>query len=127
MKLSTSFIYASSEYTTYDKFVPSPYFRKNIVLDAVPEKCEITISALGFYRLWINGTEITKGLLAPYISNTDHIVYYDHYSIAEYLQQGNNCIGVQLGNGMQNCPGGFIWDFELARFRSAPKLSFCVE
>lgn len=127
MKLSTSFIYASPEYTTFEKFVPSPYFRKSIVLDSVPEKCDITISALGFYRLWINGTEITKGLLAPYISNTDHIVYYDHYSIEKYLQQGNNCIGVQLGNGMQNCPGGFIWDFELARFRSAPKLSFCVE
>ncbi len=127
MKLSSSFIYASPEYTTFEKFVPSPYFRKNIVLDSVPEKCDITISALGFYRLWINGTEITKGLLAPYISNTDQIVYFDNYSIEQYLKTGNNCIGVQLGNGMQNCPGGFVWNFELAAFRSAPKLSFCIE
>ena len=31
-----------------------------------------------------------------------------------------------LGNGMQNAPGGQIWDFDIAAFRGAPRTAFCV-
>lgn len=127
MKFSSAFIYASAEYTSYEKFVAAPYFRKNITFENVPEKCEITVSGLGFYRIWINGTEITKGLIAPYISNPDHIIYFDNYDIAELLTAGKNTVAFQLGNGMQNAPGGAVWDFEKARFRGAPRLAFCIE
>ena len=41
---------------------------------------------MGFYDLFVNGRKITKGFLAPYISNTDHIAYYDRYDIAPYLR-----------------------------------------
>ena len=30
-----------------------------------------------------------------------------------------------LGNGMQNCFGGYVWDFEKALWRSAPKMALC--
>lgn len=53
----------------------------------------------GFYELYINGIGITKGALAPYISNPDHYCYFDRYDIAEYLSVGENVIGVILGNG----------------------------
>ena len=82
---------------------------------------------MGFYRLWVNGADITKGLLAPYISNSDHIVYYDNYDVADYLREGENVIGVMLGNGMQDCAGGEIWDFDKADFRSSAKFALCFE
>ena len=69
----------------------------------------------------------TKGILAPYISNPDHFVYFDRYELAPYLTAGENVLGFQLGNGMQNCPGGAVWQFEKAPWRSAPKLSFAVD
>lgn len=126
MEFSSSFIYASPEYTTFEKFVPAPYFRKELSFSALPKSCELNVSGLGFYRLWVNGKEITKGLLAPYISNPDDIVYFDNYDIMPYITEGENVLGFQLGNGMQNSPGGQVWDFEKARFRGAPRLAFAV-
>lgn len=112
MHFSNKFIRANGEVCDFNNHVPSPYFRKEFELDFAAENAEILICGLGFYRLWINGSEITKGALAPYISNTGDICYYDLYSVAALLKKGKNVIGVQLGNGFRNPFGGFIWEFE---------------
>lgn len=127
MLFSSSFIYAGAERCTYESFVASPYFRKSFELELLPDSCTITITGLGFYRLWINGKEITKGYLAPYISNPDDIVYYDCYDLLPYIARGENVIGIQLGNGMQNCPGGVIWDLDSARFTASVRTAFAIE
>lgn len=95
--------------------VPAPSF----ALAQLPKKAELTICGLGFYELYINGEQVTKGLLSPYISNPDDLLYYDSYDLAPYLQVGENVIGLQLGNGMQNAFGGYVWDFEKGGWRSA--------
>lgn len=78
--------------------------------------------------MWINGREITKGLLAPYISNPDDLVYFDDYDLSPYLiPDAENVLGFQLGNGMLNAAGGATWDFDKAAFRGAPKLAFLLE
>lgn len=127
--LSIKFISAGKEYSTYENHVPAPYFRKNIEINSEILKANITICGLGFYEIYINGKNITKGPIAPYISNPDDILYYDSYNIKEFLHVGKNTIGILLGNGFLNNIGGKIWDFDLARFRSAPKfaLSFKAE
>ena len=125
--LSNKFICATYDYSTFTSFVPSPLFRKSFVVYSKPEKCTVTIGTPGFYELYINGNKITKGILAPYISNPDHIVYYDEYDITDYLADGRNVLGIQLGNGMQNAPGGEIWDFEKAEFRGSPRVAFAIE
>ncbi len=66
---------------------------------------------------------ITKGRLTPYITNPDQALYYDDYNVTEMLVDGENVIGVWLGNGMQNNPYGDVWDFDKAAFRSAPKFA----
>lgn len=127
MKFSKHFIAAGEAMCDLHNYVPSPYLRKSFVLKAQPERAEITVSALGFYELWINGNRITKGLLSPYISNSDDKVYYDYYDLTPFLTAGENVIGLQLGNGMQNCFGGYVWDFHTAPFRSAPKTALYFE
>lgn len=112
------FIAATKEYNTFENAVAAPYIRKSFTSDTNTEG-EIIIASCGFYRLFVNGEEITKGFLAPYISNPDDYVYYDKYRVS--LCAGENVIGVILGNGFQNNPGGYIWDFDKAPFRSAPK------
>ncbi len=126
MSFPKYFYKATDEFCTFEKHVNAPYIRKSFVLDAFTS-ASVTVSGLGFYDLFINGKKITKGLLAPYISNPDDIVYFDSYEISEYLVRGENVIGLILGNGMQNCPGGYIWDFETAVFRGAPKFSLRFE
>ncbi len=117
------FIAAGRDFNTYEKHIPAPLMRKSFFLNKKPEAADILVSGLGFYRLFVNGKEITKGYLAPYISNSDDLVYFDKYEIADLLGEGENVIAAILGNGMQNCPGGAVWDFQLAKFRSAPKLA----
>lgn len=127
MKLSKKFIRANGEMCDFQRHIPAPYFRKEFELDFEARSAEVTICGLGFYRIWINGTEITKGPLAPYISNVDDICYYDAYKLDGLLRKGKNVIGVQLGNGFRNPFGGFIWDFEKAESRGPVCLALFFE
>lgn len=121
--LADNFIKATNEYCTLDSWVPAPYMRKTFKVKSGGGTAEVKISALGFYRVWINGKEFTKGLLAPYISNTNQIVYYDTYDITKHIKKGKNVIAFMLGNGMQNPLGGPIWKEDKRAARSAPALS----
>ena len=117
-----SFIAAGYEYADIDRFVSAPLFRKKFTA-AKTVKAEILIGAAGFYKLFVNGKDITKGELAPYISNSDDIVYYDIYDVSDYISEGENVLAVLLGNGLQNNPGGATWDFQKAPWRGAPKFA----
>lgn len=119
------FISASDEYADIDHFVPAPFFRKKFTAKNTV-KAEIIIGAAGFYKLYINGNNITKGELAPYISNPEDIVYYDRYDVSDYINEGNNIVTILLGNGLQNNPGGAIWDFDKAPWRGAPKFAMRI-
>ena len=127
MLLSKNFVSATLEKSTVKKNIPAPYMRRDFVLDTLPESAEITVTGLGFYELFVNGKRLTRGLLSPYISNPDQLIAYDSYDITEHLVYGENTVAFILGNGMQNCFGGFVWDFQKARFNSAPKLAFALE
>ena len=119
MKLSRRFISATRKMSTLETRVPAPYLRKTVNIGKDIVKAELSVCGLGFYRFWLNGKELTRGLLSPYISNPDHILDYDVYDLTDSIQADENVLGFQLGNGMQNSFGGYVWDFEKAPWRSA--------
>ena len=123
MYFPMEFIGVGSAYTTLTDYVPAPYLRKSFSLEDLPQKAELLICGLGFYELYVNGARMTKGLLSPYISNPDDLLYYDAYDLLPVLRKGENVIGVCLGNGFQNNPGGYTWAFDKARFRGAPEMA----
>ena len=126
MIFSPNFVCATKEYNTYEAPVANPQFRKSFTLSSLPTSAEITICGLGYYELYINGQNITKGFMAPYRSNPQHYLYYDNYELSEYLTEGENVIGVLLGNGFLNsCID--IWDFSKMPFRSSPMVALSVE
>ena len=125
MQITPRFFKANDAYSTFEKHVNAPYIRKSYDLNGVV-KADVTVGATGFYELYVNGTNVTKGLLAPYISNPDHAVYCDRYEVTEQLRDGENVFGLMLGNGFQNCPGGRVWDFDVAKFRGAPSFAFAL-
>ena len=127
MKFSGRFITASREMCDFDRHVPAPYIRKTFTLEMEPEQAEITVCGLGFYELYVNGRNITKGPLAPYISNPDDVCYYDRYDLTGLLKKGRNAVGVILGNGFRNAFGGFVWDFDKAACRGTPTVALCLE
>lgn len=127
MLFSHKFISANTDMDDYYREAAAPYMRRSFVLEDVPLRAELTLTALGFYRLFVNGRELTRSLLAPYITNPEQLVVYDRYDLTQYLKKGKNTLAFMLGNGFQNNYGGFIWLFHQASYRSAPKLAFALE
>ena len=116
------FIKATDKYCTIKEHVAAPIFRKSFELDGSVKSAELKIAVCGFYELYVNGENITRGLLAPYIANPDHLVYLDTYDVAPYLKNGKNAIAVLLGNGFanQDVEG---WEFSKATFRAPLKMA----
>ncbi|MBR6004790.1 MAG: alpha-L-rhamnosidase N-terminal domain-containing protein [Clostridia bacterium] len=125
MDFPKTFYRAQDEMNTYEKHANAPLIRKTFEAGNF-EKAEILISGLGFYDLFLNGKKITKGLLAPYISNPDNLVYFDKYDVTDILKSGANTVGIILGNGMQNANGGRVWEFDIARYRNVPCFAFSL-
>ena len=125
MEFPKRFVCECAECSTYEKHVPAPLFRKSFFLPEGEKGGEILISGLGFYDLFLNGKKITKGFLAPYISNPDHLVYYDHYDLTPHLRTGENVVGVMLGDGFQNSKT-CVWDFAGNVFNGPPRLALTL-
>ena len=119
---SRKFVCECKEKSSYICHVNAPIFRKSIIVTGKVKNAKIRICGLGFYELFINGQKITKGLLAPYIANPQHFVYYDDYDLKNYLNAGENVIGIMLGDGFQN-EKTTAWDFRYNEWNSAPKLA----
>ena len=121
--MNKNFIKATEIFCSFEEHVPAPLIRKSFTLDSKANKASLSICGLGFYILFVNGKNITKGHIAPYVSNPDHLCYYDTYDVTELLSEGENVIGIMLGNGFINSFGGVVWDFEKADFRGAPRVA----
>lgn len=106
--MSEVFVCAGEQFSTYQKNVPAPLFRKEFNLQEKTE-ATLTIGATGFYELYLNGERITKGYLSPFVANPDHTVFFDRYDLSDKLCMGKNTIDVLLGNGFSNPIGGEIW------------------
>ncbi len=117
--MELQFIHAGGERTTMEHDTPAPYFRR-VFQASAGEAAELIITGLGFYEAYCNGVRITKGQLAPYISAPTDLVYYDRYDLTPFICGGVNVLGVWLGNGLQNNPGGYVWDFDHAPWVAAP-------
>ena len=115
------YIAASKDFNTRQKHVNAPLFRKQFRCDNVPKQAVLRIACVGFYRVFVNAGEVTKGYLAPYISNCNDTVYYDEYDITPLLlADADNVVCVILGNGFANAIDFDIWQFESSPFRRAP-------
>ena len=126
MKIPMNFISAREDFSTREKYIPLPYFRRRFEIKDGLEKAELIIGALGFYEVHINAKDITKGEMSPYRSNPDHFVYFDRYDITDLLTAGENVLAAILGNGMQNSTVK-MWGRADFPWRSAPALSFEIK
>lgn len=60
------------------------------------------ISGLGHYELSINGAKVGTSEFAPLWSDYHKTVYYNAYDVTTRLAEGENALGVLLGNGFYN-------------------------
>ncbi len=81
---------------------PSPLFRKDFKTEAKVNSAKLYISAAGYYRATINGNRIGDQLLDPAWTNYSKRIYFSEYDITSDITDGENCLGVTLGNGFYN-------------------------
>lgn len=106
---------------------PSPLFRKEFELAALPQKAECIICGLGYYELYLNGSKVGDHVLDPAPTQFDKRALFVRYDLTGLLQKGKNTIGVMLGNGWYNAFAQDSWHFDKAPWRDYPKLRFEME
>jgi alpha-L-rhamnosidase len=97
---------------------PAPYFRKVFKLVNTVKSAKVYVSGLGFYELYLNGHKVGDHVLAPAQTNYDrrklnNLIYfyddqstqrvlYNTYDVTSLLKNGDNAVGMILGNGWYN-------------------------
>jgi alpha-L-rhamnosidase len=91
-------INASDSLSRRSIILRKPFLVKKEIKEAV-----VYISGLGHYELTINGKKIGNSEFAPLWTDYDKTVNYNTYELSgKQLKNGENVIGVLLGNGMYN-------------------------
>ena len=110
-------LFGSAKWVTAGKNISSPLFRAEFSAENI-KKAEIFICGLGFFELYLNGKKVSDDLLVPAFSQycyrdlskhykirqdkMSYRTYVMNYDVTDYIAQGKNAIGVQLGNGWYN-------------------------
>lgn len=74
--------------------------KKNII------RARLYVSGLGHHICYLNGKQVSDRVLEPGWTDYRKTHFYSVYDVTEYLREGANGIGVKLGDGMYNLPGG---------------------
>lgn len=78
---------------------PCPYLRKVFRCDKPVQRARLHITALGMYEASLNGVRIGDDVLTPGWTDYSKRVQCQTYDVTGQLQQGDNAIGVILGDG----------------------------
>jgi alpha-L-rhamnosidase len=93
-----SIISASVSLSRRSILLRKPFSVSKRITDAV-----VYISGLGHYELSLNGTKIGNSEFAPLWTDYDKSVNYNVFELSQdQFQDGENVLGVVLGNGMYN-------------------------
>jgi alpha-L-rhamnosidase len=100
----------------------APFMRKTFELSKDIHKARAYISGVGYYELHINGQRIGDHVLDPAFTRYDKRVLYMTYDVTAAIKEGDNAVGVVLGNGWYNSQTKAAWRFDKAKWRQRPAL-----
>jgi alpha-L-rhamnosidase len=78
---------------------PAPYFRRTFDLTRPIVRARLRITALGIHHTEINGRPVSADVFRPGWTDYHSRLYFDTYDVTELLTEGENAIGVILGDG----------------------------
>lgn len=89
----------------------APMLRRTFTLDKAVASARAYVYGLGFYELHLNGTKVGDHVLSPAASQYEQRNLYDTYDVTNAVKQGDNAVGIWLGNGYgaRFNPYGFRW------------------
>ncbi|MDP4185265.1 MAG: family 78 glycoside hydrolase catalytic domain [Bacteroidota bacterium] len=105
-------------------YKPAPYFRKTFSVKKKVKRALAYICGLGYYELSLNGKKAGDHMLDPGYTRFDKTALYASYDVSSLLKEGENAIGVILGNGWYNEQSKAVWYFDKAPWRNRPRFLF---
>lgn len=81
------------------KSQPSPMLRKEFNLKGEIESTRIYITSHGLYEMEINGRRVGDQVFTPGWTTYNKRLQYQAYDVTDLLNEGENAIGVMLGDG----------------------------
>ncbi|MVN91795.1 alpha-L-rhamnosidase [Mucilaginibacter aquatilis] len=104
---------------------PAGYFRKAFKLTKPVKSARAYIVAAGLYELYLNGKKVGNHRLDPMFTRFDRRNLYITHDVTAMLNNGQNALGVLLGNGWYNHQSTAVWFFDKTPWRARPK--FCMD
>ncbi len=98
-------------------------YRRSFISNKKLKRASLFVSGLGHYECLMNGKKISDRVLEPGWTDYRKTTLYSSYDVTESIKEGRNAIGLILGDGMYNVPGGRYVYFE----RSYGKMKFCLQ
>jgi alpha-L-rhamnosidase len=96
-----------------------PLLRRRFDLPDRPRQARLYITALGVYDAFVNGERVGEEWLAPGWTDYNSRLEYQTYDVTHLLRQGENMLGVRLGDGWY-C--GSVGGLGRLRYGDAPAL-----
>jgi len=87
-----------------DVSISAPLLRKEFEITEEIKCARAYISGVGWYELYINGEKVSNHVLDPATSDYAKRVLYVTYDVTDMLKEGQNAVGVMLGNGWYSEP-----------------------
>ncbi len=100
-----AFVDVKEQYQGIDTIVHegrSVLLRSNILCEKKIREAKAYITGLGFYEFYVNGQRMGESVLTPAKTNYLKEVLYDTYDVTSSLREGENGLGIHLGNGWYN-------------------------
>jgi len=82
--------------------LPAPLFRREFRIEKSLRSARLHVTGLGYYEARINGARVGGNVLDPGWTDFRDRILYSTYDILPLLREGDNAIGVMLGNGWWN-------------------------
>jgi alpha-L-rhamnosidase len=86
---------------------PAAYLRRTLALSKNIQRARLYVTALGSYRVFLNGSRVGGDVMTPDFTNYRKRVLYQAYDVTSLLVNGNNVISALLGDGWYG--SGLTW------------------
>ncbi len=80
-------------------YKPAPFLRRDFSITGEIAQARLYVTAHGLYEAYLNGKRVGDQVFTP--GNTDVVnrLQYQAYDVTKLLNEGENCMGVMLGDG----------------------------
>lgn len=106
---------------------PAVHLRKEFESTPTIKRATAYVCGLGFHELYINGQRISDHQLAPAATDYQKRVIYVTHDVTSAIKNGQNAIGVLLGNGWYNLIIPHALRFYAADYIAPPRLLMEVD